>query len=41
MRSSTECMIAQMALEQNATLLHDDDDFDAIVMVRPLKTLRR
>jgi len=29
-----------MALEHDAILLHDDDDFDRIARVRPLKTLR-
>jgi predicted nucleic acid-binding protein len=39
-RSATDCLIAQIALEHDAALLHDDDDFDRITRVRPLKTLR-
>ena len=39
-RSATDCLIAQIALEHDAILLHDDDDFDRIARVRPLKTLR-
>jgi hypothetical protein len=40
LRSTIDCLIAQLALEHGATLLHDDDDFDRIREVRPLKTLR-
>ena len=40
LRSSVDCLIAQIALEQDSTLLHDDDDFEGIAEVRPLKTLR-
>lgn len=40
-RGSADCLIAQMTLEQDATLLHDDGDFENIAKVRPLKTLRR
>lgn len=39
-RSGVDCLIAQIALENEAVLLHDDDDFDAIARVRPLRTLR-
>lgn len=39
-RSGVDCFIAQIALENEAVLLHDDDDFDAIAKVRPLRTLR-
>ena len=38
-RSSTDCLIAQIALERGFSLLHADRDFDAIGKVRPLKTL--
>ena len=38
-RSSTDCLIAQIALEHDFSLLHADRDFDAIGKVRPLKTL--
>ena len=39
-RSSTDCLIAALALEQGHTLLHDDADFDAIAKVRPLRMSR-
>jgi predicted nucleic acid-binding protein len=39
-RSSTDCLIAAIALERGDVLLHDDADFDAIARVRPLRTLR-
>lgn len=39
-RSSVDCIIAQLVLEQDGVLLHDDDDFEYIRKVRPLKTLR-
>jgi predicted nucleic acid-binding protein len=39
-RSSTDCLIAALALERGDVLLHDDSDFDAIARVRPLKALR-
>jgi hypothetical protein len=39
-RSSVDCFIAQLVLEENGTLLHDDDDFEWIAQVRPLKNLR-
>ena len=38
-RSSTDCVIAQIALEHECPLLHDDRDFRAIAKVRPLVTL--
>ncbi len=40
-RSSVDCLIAQLALERGDVLLHDDEDFEAIRKVRPLNTLRR
>jgi predicted nucleic acid-binding protein len=40
-RSAADCLIAQIALDHDAFLLHDDDDFERIAKVRPLKTLRR
>lgn len=40
-RGSTDCLIAQMALDANAVLLHDDDDFDRIASIRPLRCIRR
>lgn len=39
-RSSADCSIAQLVMEHDGVLLHDDDDFDRIQQVRPLKTLR-
>lgn len=38
-RSSVDCLVAQIALEHDLALLHDDRDFDAIARVRPLRTL--
>jgi predicted nucleic acid-binding protein len=38
-RSSTDCFIAQLALENDGLLLHDDDDFEKIRKVRPLRIL--
>jgi predicted nucleic acid-binding protein len=40
LRSSVDCCIAQLAIENNASLLHIDRDFDAIATIRPLKHLR-
>jgi predicted nucleic acid-binding protein len=39
-RSAVDCLIAQLVLEVDGTLLHADADFDAIAKVRPLRTLR-
>lgn len=39
-RSSVDCWIAQLVLEHEGTLLHDDGDFEMIRRVRPLKTAR-
>ena len=39
-RSSADCLIAAVALERRDVLLHDDDDFETIARVRPLRTLR-
>ena len=39
-RSSTDCLIAALALERGDVLLHDDADFDAIAKVRPLRSMR-
>jgi len=38
-RSSNDCLVAQLALEHDAPLLHDDNDFVAIARVRPLTCL--
>ena len=39
-RSSVDCLVAQVALDHEAALLHDDDDFERIAEVRPLRLLR-
>ncbi|MCY4278778.1 MAG: PIN domain-containing protein [Gammaproteobacteria bacterium] len=39
-RSAIDCCIAQLAIEHNALLLHDDRDFDVIAKIRPLTNLR-
>lgn len=36
-RSSVDCLIAQLALEGDHALLHRDADFDRIAQVRPLR----
>lgn len=36
-RSTVDLLIAQTAIEHNATLLHNDRDFEAIATVSPLK----
>lgn len=36
-RSTIDCVVAQIALEHGLPLLHDDRDYDAIGRVRPLK----
>lgn len=35
-RSIVDCCIAQIALDEAATLVHNDRDFDAIASIRPL-----
>ena len=39
-RSSIDCLIAQLVLEWDGVLLHDDGDYEDIQKVRPLKTLQ-
>jgi len=39
-RSLVDCCIAQIALDEAITLIHDDRDFEAIAAVRPLKQVR-
>ena len=39
-RSTVDCCIAQIALEHDVPLVHDDRDFEVIAAVRPLKHLR-
>lgn len=38
-RSTADCIVAQMALENDADLLHDDEDFNRIARIRPLRVL--
>jgi predicted nucleic acid-binding protein len=38
-RSTLDCVIAQIAIEHGVPLFHDDRDYDAIARVRKLKTL--
>jgi predicted nucleic acid-binding protein len=40
LRSSIDALIAQLALSRDDVLLHDDEDFELVKKVRPLKTLR-
>ncbi len=40
-RSAIDCYIAQMVLDRDGVLLHDDEDFETIRKVRSLKTLGR
>ncbi|MDO9382723.1 MAG: PIN domain-containing protein [Hyphomicrobiaceae bacterium] len=40
LRSSFDCCIAQAALDRNLTLVHNDDDFEAIAEIRPLRQTR-
>ena len=39
-RSPIDCCIAQMAIEHHALLLHEDRDFEAIAVIRPLQQSR-
>jgi len=39
-RSTIDCLIAQVCVEHDATLLHNDRDFERIASVVPLKHLR-
>lgn len=36
-RSTIDCLIAQIALEYNLSILHNDNDFDAMTVAIPLK----
>jgi predicted nucleic acid-binding protein len=38
-RSTIDCLVAQLALEHDLSLLQDDQDYQAIRAVRPLKLL--
>jgi predicted nucleic acid-binding protein len=39
-RSTVDCLIAQLVIDHAAILLHEDADFERIREVRPLRTLR-
>lgn len=39
-RSPIDCCIAQVALDEDALLLHVDDDFEVIASIRPLRQER-
>jgi predicted nucleic acid-binding protein len=39
-RKIIDCCIAQIPIEHDLTLLHNDRDFETIATVRPLKHLR-
>ena len=39
LRSTLDCLIAQLVLEVDGILLHDDEDFERIRKIRPLRTL--
>ncbi len=38
--STIGCLVAQLVLDADGVLLHDDRDFELIKEVRPLKTIR-
>jgi hypothetical protein len=39
-RKLIDCLIAAVAIRSEATLLHNDDDFDAVGLVAPLRARR-
>jgi predicted nucleic acid-binding protein len=39
-RSMIDCCIAQLAIENDLTLIHNDRDFDILAGVRPLRHVR-
>jgi hypothetical protein len=39
LRSSIDCLIAQLALDHDLAILHEDRDYEVIRRVRPLRTL--
>lgn len=39
-RSSIDCCIAQLAIEHDMTLVHNDRDFETIAQVRPYRQVR-
>jgi predicted nucleic acid-binding protein len=36
---TVDCLVAQLVLENDGTLIHDDEDFERIARVIPIKTL--
>jgi predicted nucleic acid-binding protein len=38
-RSAIDCFVAQLVLDEDGILLHNDEDFERIAKVRPLKLL--
>lgn len=40
LRSTIDCLIAQLALERKESLLHADKDFERIAEIRPLKFVK-
>jgi len=38
-RSTVDCFIAQLVLDEDGILLHGDDDYEKIKNVRPLRTM--
>jgi predicted nucleic acid-binding protein len=40
LRSTVDCFIAQLVLDIEGTLLHNDGDFESIAQARPLQLLR-
>lgn len=38
-RSAVDCFIAQLVLDEDGILLHDDEDYERIKKVRPLRTM--
>ena len=39
-RSTLDCLVAQLVLENDGTLLHNDEDYEQIARIRPLRTIR-
>jgi predicted nucleic acid-binding protein len=39
-RSTVDCLIAQLVIDHAGILLHEDGDFERIREIRPLRTLR-
>jgi predicted nucleic acid-binding protein len=37
---AVDCLVAEMVLQHGGVLLHDDDDYELLAQVRPLRLLR-